>query len=30
MIEESVARGVPLREARAKVHYHNLQTREET
>ena len=30
VIEESVARGVPLREARAKVHYHNLQTREET
>lgn len=30
VIEESVARGVPLREARAKAHYHNLQTREET
>ena len=28
LIEEKVARGAPLGEARASVHYHNLQTRE--
>lgn len=30
VIEASVSAGVPLGEARAKVHYHNLQTRRDT
>lgn len=30
IIEQNVAQGMPLGEARAKVHYHSLQTREET
>ena len=29
IIEENVKAGMPLGEARAKVHYHTLQTREE-
>lgn len=30
LIEANVSAGMPLREARAKVHYHSLQTREES